>query len=93
MKSSMSIKTSILGCMLLALLSACEQKTDIKTVEYYYAHIAEANAVVDACIKKGVASMKSDANCANAHGGQMKFRLEQSANVKKGQADAFKDFK
>lgn len=89
----MSIKFSILSCALLALLSACSQKTDVKTVEYYYAHIAEANAVVDACIKKGVEALKSDANCANAHGGQMKFRLEQSANVKKGQADAFKDFK
>lgn len=75
------------------LIVACTQKTDVKSVEYYYAHIAEANGVVDACIKKGAETLKSDANCANAYGGQMKFRVEQRDNVKKGQADAFKDFK
>ena len=89
----MNIKVCFLVGACMTLVAACSQKVDVKSVEYYYSNIAEANSVVDACIKKGVDTLKSDANCANAHGGQMKFRTEQKVNVKKGQLDAFKDFK
>lgn len=71
-------------------LSGCSSE---KSVEYYGANVPEANKVLNDCVlKKGLESVKTDANCSNAFQALQKAEKEQRAVQRKADERALQNF-
>lgn len=73
---------TIAAAVLSSGLAGCGEKS----IDYYYEHIKEAHQVLEDCVqKKGLESVRTDKNCANAFAAAQK--REKDARVIQRKAD------